>query len=158
MNPSQVLLLAFLIGVIAGLRTMTAPAVVAWAANRHWLNLHSSPLALIGSTAAVAVFTMLALGELVVDKLPSTPNRTKLLGLIGRSVTGGLSGAAIAASGAQSIALGAVLGAAGAIMGAFAGYEVRKRIVRALKVPDFVIALWEDAVAIGGGLLIVSRF
>ena len=158
MNPSYVLFLAFLIGVIAGLRTMTAPAVVAWAANRHWLNLHSSPLAFMGSTAAVAVFTVLALGELVVDKLPSTPNRTGLPGLIGRSVLGGLSGAAVAAAVAQSIALGAVLGAAGGIAGAFAGYEVRTRLVRTLKVPDFVIALLEDAVAIAGGLLIVSRF
>ncbi len=158
MNPSQVLLLAFLIGVIAGLRAMTPPAVVAWAANRHWLNLPSSPFAFMGSTAAVAIFTVLALGELVLDKLPSTPNRTKLLGLIGRSVTGSLCGAAVAASGAQSIALGAVLGVAGAIAGTFIGYEVRKRIVRALKVPDFVIALLEDAVAIGGALLIVSRF
>jgi uncharacterized membrane protein len=158
MNPFQVLFLAFLIGVIAGLRTMTAPAVVAWAANRHWLNLHNSPLALMGSIAAVAVFTVLALGELVVDKLPSTPNRTKLPGLIGRSVLGGLSGVSVAASGAQSIALGAVLGVAGGIAGTFGGYEVRKRLVRALKVPDFVIALFEDAVAIAGGLLIVSRF
>jgi uncharacterized membrane protein len=155
---STVLLLAFLIGVIAGLRTMTAPAVVAWAANRHWLNLHNSPLAFMGSTAAAAVFTVLALGELVVDKLPSTPNRTRLLGLIGRSVLGGLSGAAVVASGEQSIALGVVLGVAGAIAGAFTGYEVRKRLVRALKIPDFVMALLEDAVAIGGGLLIVSRF
>jgi uncharacterized membrane protein len=158
MNPSWVLFLAFLIGVIAGLRTMTAPAVVAWAANRHWLNLYTSPVAFMGSTAAVAVFTVLALGELIVDKLPSTPNRTRLLGLIGRSLLGGLSGAAVAASGKQSIALGVVLGVAGAIAGAFAGYEVRKRLVRALKVPDFVIALLEDAVAIAGGLLIVSRF
>jgi uncharacterized membrane protein len=158
MDASQVWLLAFLIGVIAGLRTMTAPAAVAWAANLHWLNLHSSPLAFMGSTAAVVVFTLGALGELVVDKLPSTPNRTRLLGLIGRSVLGGLSGAAVAASGAQSIPLGAVLGVAGALTGAFAGYEVRKRLGRALKVPDFVIALLEDVVAIGGGLLIVSRF
>jgi uncharacterized membrane protein len=158
MDPLQVLLLAFLIGVVAGLRTVTAPAVVAWAANRHWLNLHNSLLALMGSTAAVALFTVLALGELVVDKLPSTSNRTKLLGLISRGVLGGLSGAAVAASGAQLIALGAVLGVAGAMTGTFAGYEIRKRLVRALKVPDFVIALLEDAVAIGGGLLIVSRF
>ena len=71
---------------------------------------------------------------------------------------GGLSGAAVAVAGAQSIALGIVAGVAGAIAGAFVGYEVRKRLVRALKVPDFVIALLEDAVAIGGGLLIVSRF
>jgi len=158
MNSSQVLLLAFLIGVIAGLRAMTAPAVVAWAANRHWLNLHNSPLDLMGSIAAVVVFTLGALGELVIDKLPSTANRTRLLGLIGRGVLGGLSGAAVAASGEQSIAPGVVLGVAGAIAGAFAGYEVRTRLVRALKVPDYVIALFEDAVAIGGGFLIVSRF
>jgi len=71
---------------------------------------------------------------------------------------GGLSGACVAVSGAQSIALGAICGVAGGIAGAFAGYEVRTRLVRALKVPDFVIALLEDAVAIAGGLLIVSRF
>ena len=158
MGLSSVLFLAFLIGVIAGLRTMTAPAVVAWAAHRHWLNLLNSPLAFMGSTAAVAVFAVLALGELVVDKLPSTPNRTKLPGLIGRSVLGGLSGACVAVAGAQSIAPGAIFGVAGGIVGAFAGYEVRTRLVRALKVPDFVIALLEDAVAIAGGLLIVSRF
>src|ERR1700694_4025179 len=158
MDPSWVLFLAVLIGVIAGLRTMTAPAVVAWAAKRDWLHLYTSALALMGSTAAVAVFTVLALGELVVDKLPSTPNRTAPPGLVGRSVLGGLSGACVAVSGAQSIAPGAILGVAGAIAGAFASYEVRKRVVRALKVPDFVIALLEDAVAIAGGLLIVSRF
>jgi len=158
MDPSYVMLLAFLIGVIGGLRTMTAPAVVAWAANRHWLNLDSSPLALSGTLGAVLVFTMAALGELVIDKLPATPNRTRLIGLVARGVFGGLSGAAIAVAGAQSFALGLVPGVAGAIAGAFAGYEVRKRLVRALKVPDFVIALLEDAVAIGGGLLIVSRF
>src|SRR6266850_5288667 len=57
---------------------------VAWAAHRHRLNLVNSPLAFMGSTAAVAVFTLLALGELIIDKLPATPNRTKLPGLIGR--------------------------------------------------------------------------
>jgi len=158
MNPSKVLLLAFLIGVISGLRTMTGPTVVAWAANRNWLNLDSSWLAFMGSTIVAVLFTVAALGELVVDKLPSTPSRTATVGLIARSVFGGLSGAAVAAAGAQSIALGVVLGVAGAITGAFAGYEARKRIVRALKVPDFVIAVVEDAIAIGGGLLIVSRF
>jgi uncharacterized membrane protein len=154
--PSHVLLLAFLIGGIAGLRSMTAPAVVAWAANRHWLALHTTPLAFLGSTAAVAAFTVLALGELVADKLPSTPNRTAPLGLGARIVFGGLSGAAVAAAGAQPIALGAVLGGAGGIAGAFAGYQVRARLVRALKVPDIWIALLEDVVAIVGALLIVS--
>jgi uncharacterized membrane protein len=158
MSPSHVILLTLLIGVVVGLRAATGPAVVAWATNRRWLALDNSLLALMGSTAAVAVFTLLAIGELVVDKRPSTPSRTRAPGLIARSVLGGLSGACVAVAGAQSIALGAAFGAAGGIAGAFAGYAVRTRLVRALGVPDFVIALLEDAVAIGGGVFIVSRF
>jgi uncharacterized membrane protein len=69
-----------------------------------------------------------------------------------------LCGAAIAVSGAQSIAIGALLGVAGGVAGAFGGYQVRTRLVKALKVPDFVIATLEDAVAIGTGIFIVSRF
>ena len=150
--------LAFLIGVVAGSRSLTAPAVVAWAAHRNWIDLHTSPLSFMGSLAAVVVFTLGAVGELVADKLPSTPSRLALPGLMARIVLGGLSGAAVAASTSQSMALGAVLGAAGGFAGAFAGYEVRTRLVRALGVPDFFVACLEDAVAIGGGLLIVSRF
>ena len=56
MDPTRVLLLAFLIGVIAGLRSLTAPAAVAWAAHRNWLNLHNTPLSFMGSTAAVGFF------------------------------------------------------------------------------------------------------
>jgi len=158
MTPSQVLLLALLIGVVSGLRSLTAPAVVAWAAHRNWLNLHNTPLSFMASTAAVAIFTLLALVELVADKLPSTPSRTKPVGLIARIVLGGLSGASVAVSGAESIVLGAVLGAVGGVAGAFAGYQARTRLVKALEVPDLVIALLEDSVAISGGLFIVSRF
>jgi uncharacterized membrane protein len=61
-------------------------------------------------------------------------------------------------AGGQPLAIGAVLGAVGGIAGAFAGYEVRTRLVKALGVPDFVIAVLEDAVAIGGGLFMLSRF
>jgi uncharacterized membrane protein len=158
MNPFQVLLLTFLIGVIAGLRSLTAPAVVSWAARCNWLHLSATSLAFMGSTITVAIFTLLAVVELVADKLPSTPSRTAPPGLIARVVLGGLSGAAVAAAGAGGLALGAVLGAVGGIAGAFAGYQVRTRLVKALKVPDFAIAILEDAVAIAGGLFIVSRF
>jgi len=158
MTPSQVLLLALLIGVVSGLRSVTAPAVVAWGAHLSWLNLHNTALSFMASTAAVVMFTLLALVELIADKLPSTPSRTEPVGLIARILLGGLSGACVAVSGAQSIVVGAVLGAVGGVAGAFAGYQARTRLVKALKVPDFVIALLGDAVAIGGGLLIVSRF
>lgn len=152
------LLLALLVGVVSGLRSLTAPAVVAWGAHLNWLNLHNTPLSFMASTTAVVIFTLLAVIELVADKLPSTPSRTAPVGLTARIVLGGLSGSCVAVSGAQSLVLGAVLGVAGGIAGAFAGHEVRTRLVKALKVPDWVIALLEDAVAIGGGLFIVSRF
>ncbi len=158
MNPITVLLLAFAIGVIAGLRALTAPAVVAWAAHRNWLLLHSTPLSFLGASLAVVIFTLFAIVELITDQLPSTPARTKPVGLVARLLTGGLSGAAVAASGGQGLALGAVLGALGGVVGAFAGYEVRTRSVKALRAPDFVVAILEDAVAIGGGLWIVTRF
>jgi len=158
MNPFPVLLLAFLIGVIAGLRSMTAPAVVAWGARLHWLKLQSSLLSSMGSIVAVVVFTLGALVELIFDKLPSTPSRTKGAGLIARIVFGGVTGASVSLSGSQSMALGAILGAVGGIAGAFGGYQVRTRLVRLLNVPDLFVACLEDAVAIGGGLFIVSRF
>jgi uncharacterized membrane protein len=157
-NPAQVLLLAFLIGVVTGLRSLTAPAVVAWGAYHGWLNLHGSALAFMSAKAAVIIFVMVAVGELVSDKLPGTPSRTAPLGLTARILLGGLCGACLAVAGAQSMVIGALLGIAGGVAGAFGGYQIRTRLVRALKCPDFVIALAEDAVAIAGGLFIVSRF
>jgi uncharacterized membrane protein len=79
------------------------------------------------------------------------------VGLIARFVTGALSGACVGVSAGQSLAPGAILGAAGGLAGAFAGYQWRTALVKAFKVPDFVIALVEDAIAIGAGLFIVSR-
>jgi uncharacterized membrane protein len=153
-----VLVLAFLIGVSVGLRSLTAPAVLAWAAHLGWLDLHGSQLAFMGSPIAVAVFTVLAIGELIADKLPSTPSRTRPPGLIARVVMGGLSGGVIAAAGSQPLALGAGLGVAGGLAGTFAGYEARTRLVKALKLPDLVIACLEDVVAIAGALLIATGF
>lgn len=158
MSASEILLLAFLLGVVAGLRSLTAPAVLAWAAHHDWLNVHNTPLSFMASTAATVIFVLLAVGELIADQLPSTPSRTAPPGLIARIVTGGLCGAGIASAGTQSLLLGAVLGIVGALIGTFGGYQARTRLGKALKVPDLVIATLEDVIAIGGGLFIVSRF
>jgi uncharacterized membrane protein len=158
MNAPEVWLLAFLIGVVAGLRSLTAPAVLAWGAHRGWLNLHGTPLSFMASSAAMVIFVSLAVLELIADQLPSTPSRTAPPGLIARIVTGGLGGAGIAAAGTQSLGVGALLGIAGALIGTFGGYQARTGLVKALKVPDLVMATLEDVVAIGGGLFIVSRF
>ena len=158
MSSTKVLALAFAIGVVAGLRSMTAPAVTSLTAHWKWFSLQQSGLAFMGSAVAAYIFAAAAIVELVVDKLPNAPSRKELLGLIARVVFGGLSGAVLCAAANQSVALGAGLGGVGGIVGGFAGYEVRTRLVRALKVPDLMIALLEDAVAIGGGFFIASRF
>jgi uncharacterized membrane protein len=149
--------LAFLIGFLAGLRSLTPPAAVAWAAHLGWLKLQGF-LALLATVPAVAIFTLAALSELVVDKLPKVADRTSAPGLVARVLTGGGMGACIAAAGGQGLLLGMALGAVGGVAGAFAGFHARKRLVRALQAPDFSIAMAEDAIAIGGCLFIVSRY
>jgi uncharacterized membrane protein len=151
------LLFAFLIGFFAGLRSLTAPATTAWAAHLGWLRL-GRPLSLIGSIPSVVIFTVLAVVELVFDKLPNTPGRTSAPGLIARIVTGGVSGACISSSRGQGALVGGGLGAVGGIAGCFAGYHARSRIVKALEVPDIYVALLEDLIAVSGCLWIVSSF
>jgi uncharacterized membrane protein len=158
MTSSIILCLAFAIGVIAGLRAFTAPAVVCWAAHLGWINLHGSHLAFLGSIITVVIVTLLAIFELVNDKLPKTPNRTTPGPAGARIVLGALSGAALAIAGGQDALLGAILAVVGAVVGAFGGYQVRHQIVTQLKAKDVVVALTEDLIAIGGGLLIVTRF
>jgi uncharacterized membrane protein len=158
MNSSLVFLLAFGIGLVTGLRSMTGPALVCWAAHLGWLNLEGSRLAFMESTVATYAFLALALGELVADKLPFIPNRTSPGPLFGRLVLGALSGAALCVSTGYSSALGAIVGGAGGVMGAFAGYRARAALVKTSRLPDWAIAFLEDLVAVGGGFLLVSRF
>ncbi|HEY6392654.1 MAG TPA: DUF4126 family protein [Bryobacteraceae bacterium] len=158
MSLFTVIALTLAIGVIAGLRSLTAPAVVSWAAQWNWINLQNSPISFLGSIRAAWILTALALAELVADKLPFTPARTKLGGLVARIVTGGLCGAALCITAGESLILGAILGAIGAVAGTFAGYELRHRLVTKRNVPDLVVALIEDAAAIGGAFLILAQF
>jgi uncharacterized membrane protein len=148
--------MAFLLGIIAGLRSMTPLAAVAWGARLGWLHLDGTPLAFLGSAAAAYLLTALMLAELVADKLPRTPSRTRPGPFIGRIVTGGLAGAALLGGTGGLLALGALLGALGAVAGTLGGYKARTGLVRMLGVPDYVVALAEDAVAVGGACLILS--
>jgi uncharacterized membrane protein len=150
------LLLAFALGIVAGLRSMTAPAAIAWSAHFGWLHLAGTPLAFLDSAPARYLLLALMLAELVADKLPFTPSRTRPGPFTGRILTGGLAGAALAAGLGQSLPLGAVAGALGAVAGTLGGYRARTELVRALEVPDYVVALTEDVVAVGGALLTVS--
>jgi uncharacterized membrane protein len=151
----MVFALAFLIGLVAGLRAMTAPAVLSWAARAGWLNLQGTPLAFLGAAVTPWILTLAALGEIVNDKLPKTGSR-KAPGPFGaRIVMGALSGAAVGAAGG-ALAAGLLLGAVGAVAGTLGGYELRARLARAAG-RDLPIALLEDAVAIALAFWVVTR-
>lgn len=149
MNANHLLVLAIGIGIVAGLRAMTAPALVSWAAHLGWIHLQGTPLAFMGSAAAVGVFSLAAIGEYVNDKLPKTPARTAPPPFIVRIIMGGFTAACLYASVGQSLILGALFGAVGAVIGTLGGYQARTRLVRALKLKDIFIAIPEDLIAIG---------
>jgi uncharacterized membrane protein len=146
-------LLATLIGIIAGLRTMTAPAAVSWAAALGWLDLSGTGLAFLGYTWTPWVLTVLAAGELVTDQLPSTPSRTVPVQFGARLVSGALAGAAIGAA-ADMMMIGAIAGIVGAIIGTLGGRAFRARLAAAFR-KDPPAALIEDAIAIVGAFLVV---
>lgn len=147
-------LAALLLGVIAGLRAVTAPAAVSWAAALGILKLTGTPLAFLGATIVPWIVTALALGELVNDKLPKTPSRKVPVQFGGRIVMGGLAGAAVGFS-AGALLPGLVLGAAGAVVGTLGGAAARGRLAAAFG-RDLPAALIEDLVAVGGAALIVA--
>lgn len=141
-----------LLGMMTGLRTMTPIAVVCWFAylgpDGGYLPVGGTWAFWAGKPVTAIVFTVLALGEFVGDKLPRTPNRTAPGPLLARVAFGGLVGA-ICATGVRGADLeGIILGAAGALVGAFLGYYVRKHLVEWLGRPDWNIALVEDLSAV----------
>lgn len=150
----MIYLLALLIGLVAGLRAMTAPAAVAWGAWLGWLPLAGTWVGFMGHWIAVAIFTVLAVVELVSDQLPSTPSRKVPVQFATRIIMGALSGAVIGTAGGVVIG-GLAAGIIGAILGTLGGAEVRSRLAAAFG-KDLPAGLIEDAVAILAALWIVS--
>ena len=109
------LLFCFLLGCVAGLRSLTAPAVVCWAAHLGWLHFSGTKLAFINQPSTLIVFTLLAVVELIADKLPKTPARTAPLGLIARIVVGGSIGVALATSSGMSVPFPMMVAAIGGL-------------------------------------------
>jgi len=158
MSVSTVLLLAFLIGVVCGLRSFTGPALICWGAELGWLNLTGLHLSYLGTSVAVIVFSLFAVGELAADKTSKIPPRTQLPSLIWRILMGALCGSALASTGKDSVIAGLVLGVLGALAGTYGGYYARRAATRPGRLPDLPVALCEDLIAVAGGLFLVSRF
>ncbi len=146
------------LGFFNGLRTLTPVAVLCWGVHLHWFSLAHTPFAFLASHISLWVFTLLAFAELVADKLPMTPARTRAAGFIGRTVFGAGCAAAMATVAGAPLALGLVAGLVGGVVGMYTGYFARRGLTTQAGLPDFPIALLEDAIAIGGAFFIVSRF
>jgi uncharacterized membrane protein len=137
-----------LLGVVTGMRSMTAMAVLCWFAYRGNLPLDGTWASWAANLATAIIFTVLALGEYVADKLPKTPNRTAPGPLLVRLVIGGLVGAIVAAGLEGSGIEAVILGVVGALIGTFGGFSIRREIVSRLGCNDLPVALAEDASAI----------
>jgi uncharacterized membrane protein len=126
-----VLIGAFLLGIVAGLRALTAPAV-----------LYLARGGIAGFILAVG-----ALAELVGDILPNTPARTFPLGLIARIVSGAFVGWMLCAWHGGASWAGAVLGIIGALIGTYGGKAARLWLIE--RVGGVPAALIGDVAAIG---------
>jgi uncharacterized membrane protein len=155
MSQVWIVLLAILIGIVAGLRALTPPAVVAWGAYLGWLDVSDKWSHWVGSWITVAILTVLLVVELVTDQLPKTPSRKTTAQFATRLVTGAFAGAVIGSAFHHTfIAIGG--GIIGAVLGTLGGYEARKRLVEKNGGHDLPIALTEDAVAVLGGFAVVA--
>ena len=150
----MILLLALLIGIVAGLRTMTAPAVVAWAAHLNWFDVGGGWLSLMSHWITPWIFTLLALVEFVADQLPSTPSRTVPMQFGARILSGALTGATLGAS-AGTLVGGLLAGIVGAVIGTLGGRAIRGKLAASFG-RDRPAAFLEDAIAIIGAILIVA--
>lgn len=145
------------IGLTAGLRSLTAPALLSRAAHSGALRIEEPRLQFLKSAAAANTFAVLAIGELIADKLPFTPNRTSVGPLIARFGAGALCGAAAFSVRRHSPVDGAILGGLAAVGGAFLGYHLRRAATQGKNIPDLPVALAEDAITISAAQAALSE-
>lgn len=90
---------------------------------------------------------LLAAGELIVDKVPSAPNRTDPALLLGRVVAGAVVGVAVGGRAGRNRVQSAVIGGLIAFASAHATFRLRRALGRRL--PPVAAALVEDAMVVG---------
>ncbi len=146
------------LGFVNGLRTLVPVTALCWGAHLHWISFAQTPFAFLANPISLGVFSAMAVGELIGDKLPKTPARTKPFSLAARLGFGATCGAALASIAGASLPAGAVLGALGALAGSYAGLGLRRALTGGAGLSDPPVALTEDALALAGAFFIVSRF
>jgi uncharacterized membrane protein len=152
--PVQVAARAALLGLVAGIRSMTPLALLSWL-NPGSEKDTSTVDRLLQSPASRATTTLAALGEIVADKFPAIPSRTNPVVLLGRVMIGGVAGMILCQRLHQPLVLGIIGGATGAGIGSFASTSSRVWLSRTTKTPQQLWGGVEDIVALGLGILTV---
>jgi uncharacterized membrane protein len=147
---------AIAIGIIAGIRSMSAPAIASTylAAGK---NSADSRFGILASPAATTLLKLLAAGEIIADKLPIVPARVSAAPLIARVASGAISAAVACAASRKRVALGAALGGIAALVGVVGFYVLRRTIASKTNLPDPMLGVAEDARVIGGTRTVLGR-
>lgn len=148
---------AIALGILAGIRSNTAPAVASHILSYHPSGLlENSPLKLLQSHKVANTLKVLALSEFVGDKLPVAGDRIKPVSVAFRSLSGSLAGAAICkAEGSHPLA-GTILGAVAAFGSTFGSFYLRKMIVKKTGIYDPIIGAIEDIVVVGAAIGLIK--
>ena len=155
---SKSILQSITIGIIAGMRSALAPALASYIASNQKNNERKDvTLKFLRSKKATAVLTIMAAGELIVDKLPATGNRIEPAGITARFVSGGASAALLSKGNNKVIIVSALIGSVAAIASAYGCYYLRKNLGKNTSIPDFVLGAIEDSLAIGAGIALINN-
>jgi uncharacterized membrane protein len=152
---SIIIIAALFIGAAVGLRVMTPLAVISWAARLNVISLAGGWAAFLGYAYTPVIFTILAAGELINDKLPTTPSRKVPAQFAARIVIGAFCGAVLGTLGASLVA-GLVAGALGSVIGTLGGAQARARLAKVIGGKDLPIALLEDLVALAVAIVVMT--
>jgi uncharacterized membrane protein len=151
MNRSDVMTAAGM-GAMAGMRALSAPVFLSQHLAAEGVSAKANPVEhFLASSTTARILPVLALGELVLDKLPGMPSRVVPPVLLMRLASGALVGAAVARQKERPMLGFAVVGAAAALATSFALYTVREFVTRQLRIPNIIAGFLEDALVASAG-------
>lgn len=148
---------AILMGIVAGMRSMSAPALVSQnLSSKKPGAISSSPLDSLHSENVAAVLTALAAGEMIADKMPGIPARTEISPLIGRTLSGALCGVALCKEKGENLGLGGLLGGLAAVGSTYGCYYLRRWLSEE-GAPDVLLGFLEDVAVVSISAEVLSE-
>lgn len=140
---------ALLVGIAAGMRSAMPTGVMAAGRDDASFRAGWKDWPVFRSRAGQIALRAGTAGEVIGDKLPLAPARTKPDVLIGRIVSGAFAGIAVGTTrrGKGATVTGALCGIVGAAAGSYGGYAYRTNAVKITGLPDLPFALLEDIAA-----------